>query len=148
MDIRCALRHEPLVVACLRGWARALEGYERLHTGTIVAQVSEIVYKAVMTKTSLAMTAASTKSEVMASVQEDWQQDSRGAASISFEAFKDAIFQVADQWCGPLPPHSHTHGLHRHTHTRTGCIAALTHARVCSPTELTGCLALPSIRYM
>ena len=105
MDIRCALRHEPLVVACLRGWARALEGYERLHTGRIVAQVSEIVYKAVMTKTSLAMTAASTKSDIMASVQEDWQQDSRGAASISFEAFKDAIFHDKQEGpCGMIGP--------------------------------------------
>ena len=98
MDARCTIRHEQMVLQSLRAWARTLEAHELKRTEMLMASVTETMYSTVLVKVTLAITAIPTIDEVVNAVRDDWADDSRGARAISFEAFKDAIFQVADIW--------------------------------------------------
>jgi hypothetical protein len=102
-DKRCALRHSPPVVASLRAWARTLEAHPRFDQyGDPVpgrpVYVSEDMYVAAVLKISLALTAESSRRDLKFYAERDWKDDSRGKKAISFERFKDAVFQVPDLW--------------------------------------------------
>lgn len=100
MDQRCALRYATDIVGCLRAWARTVEAHARtkLKSSHTVVSVTENMYTAAIFKASLALSAIPTREELLTSAQEDWDQDSAGNDAISFERFKDAIFQLADTW--------------------------------------------------
>lgn len=99
MDRRCAMRHSREMVGILRVWARTLEAHARNRLGMQqVVSVTESMYSAAIQRASLALSRIPSRDELMASAKKDWNNDSKGHATMSFERFKDAIFQLADTW--------------------------------------------------
>ena len=95
IDQRIALRHEKGVNGSLRKWARAVESSERVRTGGATAiVVGHEGYRAAVMRCSLALTQAATIEEIDAMVSDDWARDCAGKPTISFERFKDAMFQI------------------------------------------------------
>ena len=99
------------MVGALRTWSRALEADERKRTDkSAIVQVSADMYFGALYRCSLALTAAPTREELQASAREDWERDKSGTTSecerdsISFERFKDAMFQLADMYTSSMEP--------------------------------------------
>ena len=99
MDLRCQLRHEGEIIRALRLWTRLIESHERGVSGSAPVLVSEAMYLNCLHKVCLAMTAAPSRAALSAIVATDWRRDSRKRSHISFERFKDALFELADTWC-------------------------------------------------
>lgn len=57
-----------------------------------------------MYRVALAMTAEASREQLEEIVQTDWAHDSEGREGISFEAFKDSVFQLADLWIDRMEP--------------------------------------------
>lgn len=106
MDQRCTMRYAADIVGCLRAWARTAEAHARTRLGAarVVVSVTEGMYVAAILKASLALSAIPTREELLDSAREDWTQDSSGSDAVSFERFKDAIFQLADTWVDSIEP--------------------------------------------
>ena len=104
MDERCALRHSPEVLGSLRSWSRTLEAHQRGLVSTSVVAVTADMYAVAVLKAGLALTRAPTFDELVESTGEDWESDRAGRSIISFERFKDAMFQVADTYTETMLP--------------------------------------------
>ena len=107
LDRRCELRHTPEVIRSLRAWSRAVEFKERCLTGSSVIVVHEAMYVDALTKCALSLTAAPTGAALREAITKDWKRDSKRKPTMSFERFKDSLFELADTWVETISPQAY-----------------------------------------
>ena len=99
IDARCALRYDPNVLRHLRAWTRIVDLHAMRHALNRTT-MDRPLYAFIFLKVSLALTAANTAEELRTTVAQDWANDCRDGSQLSYEQFKDALFEVADAFTG------------------------------------------------